>query len=100
MICATCRAEGHAYCDGPDRPEPVDITDYSMSVKKMSTVIPVSAEQLIDAGYDVPGYRPTNVRLSWSRWRRLKWAAIAAKDPARMHVGCWIAGIEDPDERL
>lgn len=73
--------------------------NFTANLKKMSIVLPVSVEDLIDAGHDVPGYRPTNVRLTWSRWRRFKWSVMAKWDGARYCVGCWIAGIDDEDYR-
>lgn len=68
-----------------------------LHVRVIAHVVPVSAEQLIDAGAPVPpGYIAPDV-VKAPLLRRLRWRTVAAVWAARRRVGFWIAG-EAPDD--
>lgn len=60
-----------------------------MEVKKLRTFIPVTAEEMADAGY--PGYAPPTPR-KLTRRQRWSLAFHGAVYDARRRVGFWIAG--------
>lgn len=70
-----------------------------LHVKKLAVSIPVSAEQLLDAGMELPpGMEPPAAPqpLSWrTRWRVARATALWS---ARMRLGFWIAGHQPDDE--
>lgn len=78
--------------DGQDLP-------LNLTVKRISTYVPVSVEQLVDAGVPLPpGVEPppAPARLPrLMRWRmQLGWSLWSL----RQRVGFWIAGYEPDDE--
>ncbi|MET9123004.1 hypothetical protein [Streptomyces sp. NPDC004528] len=70
-----------------------------LHVKMLTAMIPVSAEQLLDAGMELPhGMAPPAAPrpLPWrTRWRVARATWIWA---ARMRLGFWIAGQQPDDE--
>ena len=67
------------------------------TVKRLTAYVPVTAEQLLDAGLPLPdGMEPPPPTPRWSRWRRLRWSVREAVWQWRERVGFWIAGHE-PD---
>ncbi|MGV4984524.1 hypothetical protein ACVB8X_13970 [Streptomyces sp. NRAIS4] len=73
--------------DGPD-----------LQVKKLGAFVPVSVEQLLDAGLPLPpGMEPPPAPKPLSR--RIRWRMARAEfiDRLRRRVGFWIAGV-DPDD--
>lgn len=79
----------------------MDYERIPIQVRKFGHVIPVTAEQLLDAGLPLPpGMEPpapyTPTPLTWrTRWRRACADRIAA---ARRGIGFWIASYEPHDE--
>lgn len=78
-----------------------ELAGYVLDVKKASTVIPMSIEQLLDAGILLPpGMEApppyTRKPLPW----RVRWRMACANriDKWRRRVGFWIAGFEPDDE--
>jgi hypothetical protein len=70
-----------------------------LDVKVIAHCMPVSAQDLLDAGLPLPpGMEPPPTPPRPSRCRRLQWAARAAVQQARERVGFWIAGYEPDDE--
>lgn len=67
-------------------------------VKRMSVHVPVSVQQLLDAGVPLPpGVEPPLATPRPSLYRRWRWAYLGAVRRLRERVGFWIAGYE-PDE--
>lgn len=71
-----------------------------ITVKRIGVHIPVTAEQLLDAGIPLPpGLEPPPPapRPPWHR--RLRWRVRETVSGARERVGFWIAGYtpDDPD---
>lgn len=67
-------------------------------MKRIGVVVPVTAEQLLDAGLPLPEgmeMPPAPPQPPWHR--RLRWAWRAAVSRARERVGFWIAGYEPDD---
>ncbi|MEU2924199.1 hypothetical protein ABZ636_03930 [Streptomyces sp. NPDC007251] len=69
-----------------------------LTVKRITAYVPVSAEQLLDAGLPLP----PGVKAPEARWRpsvllRLKWWVSQHLWAGRRKLGFWIAGYE-PDE--
>jgi hypothetical protein len=72
----------------------------SITVKRIGATIPVTAEQLLDAGIPLPpGMEPPPPAPRPSRYQRLRWAYREKVSRARERVGFWIAGYtpDDPD---
>lgn len=72
-----------------------------LQVKKIGCVVPVSAEQLLDAGLPLPpGMEPpapyTPKPLPW----RIRWRIARAEriENLRRRIGFWIANYEPDDE--
>lgn len=62
-------------------------------VKKLSVYVPVSAQQMLDAGLPLPpGVEPPAAmpRLAWHK--RVRWAFADWRFRTRERVGFWIAG--------
>lgn len=69
-----------------------------LQAKKLTTFVPVTAEQLLDAGLPLPpGMEPPPAPKPLPR--RVRWRMARAEfiDRLRRRVGFWIAGYE-PDE--
>ncbi|WP_262059677.1 hypothetical protein [Streptomyces sp. STR69] len=75
--------------------------DQQLTAKKLGAYVPVSAEQLLDAGLPLPpGMEPpppyTPTPLPWrTRWRIARAERI---DRMRRRIGFWIANYEPDDE--
>ena len=70
-----------------------------LQVKKLGAFVPVTAEQLLDAGIPLPpGMEPPAPTPRPSLYRRWRWAYLDAVRRARERVGFWIAGYEPDDE--
>lgn len=80
-------ASGTEYTDGP------------VAVKRLSAHVPVTAQQLLDAGLPLPpGMEPPPPSPRPSLYRRWRWTWLDAVQRLRERVGFWIAGWE-PDDR-
>lgn len=62
-------------------------------VTKTSAILPMSDDQLMDAGI-IPDTRPP-VRIPWRR--RARWRWLAWRERAGRRVGGWIAGVDLAD---
>lgn len=72
--------------------------DYgALDVKRLSAVIPVSAEQLVDAGMPLPPGVELAPPVKWTLRQRIRYRVREAIWSARRHVGRRIAGAS-PDE--
>lgn len=75
-----------------------DDTTPPITVKRSAALVPVTAEQLLDAGLPLPpGVEPPPPapRPTWrQRWR---WAYRQRVQAARERLGFWIAGYEPDD---
>lgn len=70
----------------------------SITVKRISAHIPVTAEQFLDAGLPLPpGMEPPSPAPRWPWHRRLRWRLREAVDRTRERVGFWIAGYTPDD---
>jgi hypothetical protein len=72
-----------------------------LQAKKLGAMLPVSVEQMLDAGMPVPpgladGLLPARKPLS----RRIRWRMARAEfiETLRRRVGFWIAGYEPDDD--
>ena len=75
-----------------------DDTGQSITVKRIAHQIPVTAEQLLDAGLPLPpGMTPPPPTPRPTLYRRLRWAVREKIDRARERVGFWIAGYTPDD---
>lgn len=89
----TCCSEP-CFCPCHDEPA---AAEEPPEVRKVAAHMPVSMEQLIDAGYPAPpGYEPPP-RPKVSRWQRWRWRWVCWKGDTRERIGFWIAG-HDPRE--
>jgi hypothetical protein len=84
-----------AYPEHPDE----DLAAHVLEVRKVSRVVPMSAQQLLDAGILLPpGVEPPPAPkpLPW----RIRWRMARAEfiDTWRRRVGFWIAGYEPRDD--
>ncbi|MET7429599.1 hypothetical protein ABZT16_11455 [Streptomyces flaveolus] len=69
-----------------------------LTVKRISVNIPVSAQQLLDAGLPLPpGMEPPPPVPRPSLGRRLRWALRERIFRVRESVGFWIAGYRPDD---
>ena len=69
-----------------------------ITVKRIGVTIPVTAEQLLDAGMPLPpGMEPPLPTPRPSLYRRLRWAYRERVQTAREKVGFWIAGYTPDD---
>jgi hypothetical protein len=69
-----------------------------LTARKTGFVVPVSAEQLLDAGLPLPdGMEPPVPPARPSLYRRCRWAVSDAVHRVRERVGFWIAG-HTPDD--
>ena len=74
-----------------------DITP-PITVKRIGLHIPVTAEQLLDAGLPLPpGMKPPPPTPRPSLYRRLRWAYLERVQNVRERVGFWIAGYTPDD---
>ena len=70
-----------------------------LQVKKLGAFLPVTVEQLLDAGIPLPpGMEPPPEPPRPSLYQRCRWAVRAAVQRGRERVGFWIAGYEPDDE--
>jgi hypothetical protein len=75
-----------------------DDTSPPITVKRLGVHIPVTAEQLLDAGLPLPpGMEPPPPTPRWPWHRRLRWRVREAVYSARERVGFWIAGYTPDD---
>lgn len=75
----------------------VDGVDLLVTVNRIEAYVPVTTQQLVDAGLPLPpGMEPPQAPLRPSLYRRWRWACLAAVRRLRERVGFWIAGRE-PD---
>jgi len=75
-----------------------DDTDQPITVKRIAHLVPVSAQQLLDAGLPLPpGMEPPPPMPRPSRLRRLRWAYRERVHNVRERVGFWIAGYTPDD---
>lgn len=75
-----------------------DDADQPITVKLIAHQIPVTAEQLLDAGLPLPpGMTPPPPTPRPTLYRRLRWAVREKIDRARERVGFWIAGYTPDD---
>jgi hypothetical protein len=69
-----------------------------VTVKSLSVHVPVTAQQLLDAGLPLPpGMEPPPVLPRPSLYRRWRWAWLDAVRHLRERVGFWIAGYDPHD---
>ncbi|QTD96981.1 hypothetical protein [Streptomyces cyanogenus] len=69
-----------------------------LQVKKIGHCVPVSGQQLLDAGLPLPdGMTPPPSPPRPSLYRRWRWAYLDAVRRGRERVGFWIAGYEPDD---
>ena len=69
-----------------------------VTVKRIAHQIPVTAEQLLDAGLPLPpGMEPPPPTPRPSLYRRLRWTLREKIGRARERVGFWIAGYTPDD---
>ncbi|MGP4088538.1 hypothetical protein [Streptomyces sp. KR55] len=79
----------------------VDAEDFDqlVKVKRVAHVVPITAQQLLDAGLPLPpGIAPPPEPPRPSLWRRWRWAYLDAVRRMRERVGFWIAGYDPDDE--
>ena len=75
-----------------------DDTGQSITVKLIAHQIPVTAQQLLDAGLTLPpGMTPPPPTPRPSLCRRLRWAYRECVQNVRERVGFWIAGYTPDD---
>ena len=75
-----------------------DGADQRITVKLIAHQIPVTAEQLLDAGLPLPpGMEPPSPAPRPPLHRRLRWTIREKIDRARERVGFWIAGYTPDD---
>jgi hypothetical protein len=78
----------------------VDVPEHlQVQVRTLTAFVPVSAEQLLDAGIPLPpGMEPPAAPEPLPR--RVRWRAARAEfiDRLRSRIGFWIAGVEPDDE--
>lgn len=79
------------------RHDVIDATDLSMSARKIVHHVPVSAQQLIDAGIPLPPGMEPPQPVVIPRWSRVRYRIREAMGNARRRVGYWIAG-DSPDD--
>ncbi|MGW1000468.1 hypothetical protein [Streptomyces sp. NPDC002520] len=74
----------------------MDVPD--LQVKKLGVIVPVTAQQLLDAGIPLPpGMEAPSEPARPSLYRRWRWVFLDAVRRGRERVGFWIAGV-DPDD--
>ncbi|GAB2714504.1 hypothetical protein [Streptomyces bullii] len=67
-------------------------------VKRLAVHVPVTAQQLLDAGLRLPpGMEPPPAPPQPSLYRRWRWTWLDAVRRLRERVGFWIAGYEPGD---
>ncbi|MFE2382189.1 hypothetical protein [Streptomyces misionensis] len=67
-------------------------------VKRVGAHIPITAEQMLDAGLPLPpGMEPPPPAPRPTRYQRLRWACRERIQAARERVGFWIAGYTPDD---
>ena len=70
-----------------------------LTVKRIAAQVPITAEQLLDAGLPLPpGMEPPKPAPRPSLYRRWRYAWSDAVQRGRERVGFWIAGYQ-PDDR-
>ncbi|MCX5365931.1 hypothetical protein OG864_45355 [Streptomyces sp. NBC_00124] len=75
-----------------------DDTTPPITVKRIGVHIPVTAEQLLDAGLPLPpGMEPPPPMPRPSLYRRWRWAYREWVQNTRERVGFWIAGYTPSD---
>ena len=75
-----------------------DGTGQPITVKLIATHIPVTAQQLLDAGLPLPpGMTPPPPTPRPPLYRRLRWAYLERVQNLRERVGFWIAGYTPDD---
>ena len=75
-----------------------DETYPPITVKRIGAPIPITAEQLLDAGLPLPpGMEPPPPAPRWPWHRRLRWKFREAVSCTRERVGFWIAGYTPTD---
>jgi hypothetical protein len=75
-----------------------DDTGQWITVKLIAAQVPVTAEQLLDAGVPLPpGMEPPPPTPQPSLYRRLRWAYRERVQNMRERVGFWIAGYTPDD---
>ena len=82
----------------PDQPDE-EMAAHVLTVKRIAHTVPVTAEQLLDAGIPLPpGMEPPPAPKPLPR--RLRWRMARAEfiDRLRRRIGFWIAGCEPYDE--
>ncbi|QIJ62559.1 hypothetical protein [Streptomyces sp. JB150] len=77
----------------------VDDFDRIGAVKRVGTYVPITAQQLLDAGLPLPpGMEPPPSPPRPSLYRRWRWAWLDGVRRWRERVGFWIAGYEPDDD--
>jgi len=75
-----------------------DDTTPPITVKRIAHQIPVTAQQLLDAGLPLPpGMEPPPPTPRPPLYRRLRWTVREKIDRVRERVGFWIAGYTPDD---
>lgn len=75
-----------------------DDTSQPITVKRITAQVPITAEQLLDAGLPLPpGMTPPPPTPRPSLYRRMRWAYRERVQAARERVGFWIAGYTPDD---
>jgi hypothetical protein len=70
-----------------------------ITVKRLGIHVPVTAEQLLDAGLPLPpGMEPPPPTPRPSLYQRWRWAYREKVERMRERVGFWIAGYEPRDD--
>ncbi|PAZ15672.1 hypothetical protein CLM62_12815 [Streptomyces sp. SA15] len=68
------------------------------AVKRVGAFVPITAQQLLDAGLPLPeGMEPPPTPPRPSLYRRWRWGFLDAVRRMRERVGFWIAGYEPDD---
>lgn len=74
------------------------MSEQRIELKRLTTCVPITAEQLLDAGLPLPeGMEPPSAPSRPSVYRRWRWAYLDAVRRLRERVGFWIAGYEPDD---
>lgn len=75
-----------------------DDTTPPITVKRLTAHVPITAEQLLDAGLPLPpGMEPPPPASRWPWHRRLRWKIRENVDRTRERVGFRIAGYTPDD---
>lgn len=86
------------HWDYPENPDE-NLTAHVLKVRRVSALIPMSAEQLLDAGIPLPPGMAAPARPA-PLSRRVRWRMARATliRSVRQRIGFWIAGYEPRDD--